>query len=218
MKFMGTVKYKIGELVLRKKVKHLKRRVSSCNLKEAENIGILFDATHLVSFEVVKKFVKQIDSKYNTISILGYVDSKQLIDHYLYRKGFDFFTQANLNWYSKPEGEAVESFMAKEFDVLFDLNLEDQFPMKYILSLSKATFKAGRYTESHDFLDFMINIEPEIEAIKDLQSEIDKDRNLTNEKSSYENIANKKTDIELQLNFLINQLIHYLSMLKRKSS
>lgn len=216
MKIVGNIKRNIGEFVLRKQSRHFKRNIVSCNLQEAKNIGVLFNATHLVSFEIVKEFVKQISTPANNISALGYVDSKQMIDHYLYRKGFEFFTRNDLNWYKKPENEGVTSFMNKQFDLLLDLNLEESFPMKYILSLSNASFKTGKYTEKNNLLDFMIDIESEKKAIKELQVEIDKDRRTRNGHSTnYDKIADKKTDVELQLNFLINQLVHYLSKLKK---
>lgn len=216
MNLVGNFKKNVGEFVLRKQTKNLKRKIVSCNMHEAKNIGVLFNATHLVSFEIVKKFVKQLSTPSNNVSVLGYVDSKQMIDHYLYRKGFEFFTRNDLNWFQKPEGEGVTAFIRQKFDLLIDLNLEESFPMKYILSLSNATFKTGKYTVSHNLLDFMIDIESEKKVIKELQIEIDKDRHKGNRhNSSYDKIADKKTDVELQLNFLINQLVHYLSKLNK---
>lgn len=216
MNLAGNLKKNLGEFVLRKQTKSIKRKTVSCNLHDAKNIGVLFNATHLVSFEIVKEFVKQISTPANSVSVLGYVDSKQMIDHYLYRKGFEFFTRNDLNWYQKPDNEGVNAFINQKFDLLIDLNLEETFPMKYILSLSKADFKTGKYTPNHDLLDFMIDIESEKKAIKELQSEIDKDRMKgEHHGTNYDKIADKKTDVELQLNFLINQLVHYLSKLKK---
>jgi hypothetical protein len=216
MNLAGNLKKNVGEFFLRKKTKNLKRKTVSCNLHEAKNIGVLFNATHLVSFEIVKEFVKQLSTPSNNVSVLGYVDSKQMIDHYLYRKGFEFFTRNDLNWFQKPENEGVTTFIEQKFDLLVDLNLEESFPMKYILSLSNATFKTGKYTANHNLLDFMINIESEKKVIKDLQTEIVKDKQkISSHSSNYDKIADKKTDVELQLNFLINQLVHYLSKLNK---
>ncbi len=215
MNLMGSLKKKVGEFNLKKQIGHQKRNVKSCSLIEARKIGVLFDATHLVSFEIVKEFVKHITKPENEVMVLGYVDSKQMIDHYLYRKGFEFFTKSNLNWYNKPEGEAVNDFIAQKFDILIDLNLEDSYPMNHISSASHAVFKAGRFSPDNKILDFMLDIEPEKKALKQLQVEIDKDRNVKRGHSAnYDNIAERKTDIELQLNYLINHLVHYLSKLK----
>ena len=212
---MSTIGSKFGDYTLKRSVKRQKRKLQSCNLHQAKSIGILFDATQMVSFEIVKGLARELSEDTKDIMVLGYVDSKQMIDHYLIRKGFEFFTKNDLNWYKKPHGEAVDKFIKKEFDILYYLNLEDLFPLRYILALSKAKFKTGKFIEDDEYLDLMIDIEKEKEAMKNLQLELEKDRNNSRQhRSKYDSIANVKTNIELQLNFLINQLNHYLSQIK----
>ena len=215
MKFAAGLRSKYSEYTLRKNIRLQKRAVKSCNINNAKTVGILFNATHSVSFEIVKTLVKELSGKSRIIMVLGFVDSKQMIDHYLYRKGFEFFTRNDLNWYDKPENEGVNEFIDQNFDILINLNLEDNYPIRYILALSKASFKVGRVTTSHNHHDFMIDIEKEKLAMEDLQTELRKDIKETKaHRTSYDSIADIKTSVELQLNFLINQLIHYLSKLK----
>lgn len=213
---MSGIRSKVGNYVLQKNVKRLKRKMQSCNLRKAASIGILFNASHVFSFEIIKNFVKDLSTSTQEIVVLGFVDSKQMIDHYLYRKGFEFFTLNELNWYKKPEGNVIKEFINKEFDILFFLSLEDIYPLRYILALSKAKFKAGKYFENDEYLDFMIDIEKEKAAMKELQNELVKDqKKMKQHLTSYDKIADRKTDIELQLSFLINQLNHYLSQIQK---
>jgi hypothetical protein len=143
------------------------------------------------------------------------VDTKQLIDHYLYRKGFDFFTRKQLNWFFKPQSENVDAFIKKPFDLLIDLSLDNPFPLKYIITFSEAKFKAGRYSDNCNYLDLMIDITKENEAMTALKDEVEKDNHLKGPiNSEVEQIVDKKIQTEIQLNFLINQLIHYLSIIK----
>ena len=204
-----------GKQAIETQLNSLKRTVVSCNIKDAETIGILFNATHQVSFEIVKELVKNLGTKHNTIDVLGYVDSKQLIDHYLYRKGFDFFTRKQLNWYFKPETENVKAFINKPFDLLINLSLDEPYPILYILASSMAKFKAGLYVKGQEYLDFMIDISKEKEAMENLRHEIDFELNKPETANEdLEQIIDSKTQTEIQLNFLINQLIHYLSLIK----
>ena len=216
MNLIKNTKAYLGQRSIRTYLKSRKREVKACNIKEAKSIGILFNATHQISFEIVKAFVKDLSAKNKSIDILGYVDSKQLIDHYLYRKGFDFFTQSQLNWYYKPNAPNVEKFIEEPYDLLIDLSLEDPFPIQYIVSCSQAKFKVGRYYEGQESLDFMIDMEKEKEAMDKIQEELDKDviEKKKNNKE-FEKIVDKKAKTEIQMNFLINQLIHYLSLIKK---
>jgi hypothetical protein len=215
MNFFERTKARWGERILNAKLSSTERNAAACNINQAKSIGILFNATEQVSFEIVKELVKNLSNKNNSIEVLGYVDTKQLIDHYLYRKGFDFFTRKQLNWYYKPQTEKVDEFINKPFDLLLDLSLDNPFPLKYILAFSEARFKAGKFSENCTYLDLMIDVSKEKETMWALEDEVKKDIHHKERKNEdVEQIIDKKVETEIQLNFLINQLIHYLSILK----
>jgi hypothetical protein len=215
MNIIERTKARWGEKILHARLNSLNRCAEVCNIRNAKSIGILFNATQQVSFEIVKELVKDLSTKNNTIDVLGFVDTKQLIDHYLYRKGFDFFTRKQLNWYNKPINSTVDEFINKPFDLLLDLSLDQPFPIRYILSFSEAKFKAGKFTEGAEYLDFMIDIDKEKEAMFALKDELEKDSHSKESRNEeIEMIIDGKAQLEIQLNFLINQLIHYLSILK----
>jgi len=215
MKIIENAKAYMGNRAINANLRNTRRELRSCNIHEAKTIGILFNATHQVSFEIVKELVKDLDTKKNEIEVLGYVDSKQLIDHYLYRKGFEFFTRNQLNWYYRPTHENVETFIKKPFDLLIDLSLDDPFPIRYILACSMAKFKAGRFSKENNHLDFMIDIEKEKKTMSDIRTELEKNMEHGESKNKdVEKIVDKKIQTEIQLNFLINQLLHYLSIIK----
>jgi len=204
-----------GERIINSRLKKIERNPFVCNIEQAKSIGIIFNATQQISFEIVKDLVKKLSGKNHEIEVLGYVDTKQLIDHYLYRKGFEFFTRKQLNWYFKPIEENVQSFIKKPFDLLLDLSLDNPYPLKYIVAFSEAKFKVGRYSENCKYLDLMIDISKENEAMMALKEEVNKDIQPKGSKNKeVEQIIDEKIQTEVQLNFLINQLIHYLSLLK----
>ncbi len=215
MKFFEGTKTYLGRRAVVKKASAAKREVGVFNLENAKKIGILFNATHLVSFEIIKEFVKQISEKDKKISVLGYVHSKKLIDHYLYRKGFNFFTRNDLNWYYKPVSDSVQQFIGEPFDLLINLSLEEYYPVKYILASSKAKFKVGMYSEGQQYLDFMIDMAKEKETMEKLRKEVEANRKKNSHNKELDSIADEKAKTEIELNFLINQIVHYLSLLKK---
>ncbi|MBN2274433.1 MAG: hypothetical protein JXR41_02900 [Bacteroidales bacterium] len=214
MKLAEKIKTKIGVRILEKKSGNQKRIVTICNIQHAKSIGLIYNATEFVSFEIIKDFAKKL-SQHSNVSILGYVNSKKLIDHYLYRKGFDFFSRNDLNWYYKPVSEVTDVFVKKEFDILIDLSLEKYYPIQYIVALSPAKFKVGIFSQNEKHLDLMIDIEKENEQMKKVHEEILKDRKKKISSNEIEQAVEKKTQTELQLSFLINQIMHYLTILKK---
>jgi hypothetical protein len=214
MKWADNIKARIGRQKLADKTGTANRKITLCTLSEAKNIGIIYDATEYISFEIVRDLVKQLSSTSVSIMVLGYVDSKKLIDHYLYRKGFDFFCKNDLNWYYKPVSSQTEQFINEPFDILINLSLDYKFPIHYISSASKASFKTGRYSLDDNSLDFMIDVEKEKETMRNLRRDIILEKKSMAENGEIESDIEKKTEIEFQLKFLIDQLVHYLAILK----
>ncbi len=216
VKILGNTRAYIGQKVLERKLRDSTRIPVVCNINDAKKIGIIYNATHLVSFEIIRNFVKDLSQKKISVTALGYVNSKKLIDHYLYRKGFYFFTKSNLNWFDKPVTDAVEEFIKIPFDILINLSLEEYYPVQYVVALSISTFKVGRYIDEPNYLDFMIDIEKEKKVMKDIKMEIRDDNKTEKPDREIEESIEEKVDIEFQLDFLITQLMHYLSIIKSK--
>lgn len=215
MKLTDNFKTMVGRRVLSNSQKNANRNPSFCNIRDAKHIGIIFNATEYVSFEIIRNLVKDLMIDSRKITVLGYVDSKKVIDSYLYRKGFDFFSKNELNWYFKPVSPVVDAFIKEPFDLLIDLSLEDHYPIQYITTLSPASFKAGKYAPDDTCLDLMIDIEKEKEAMRNIQDEVSiKTGGKANDRAIEADIE-RKTETEIQLNFLINQLLHYLSIIKK---
>jgi len=214
MKILERIKTGMAERALNQKLKTLNRNPAMCNLSKARHIGILYNATEYVSFEIIRELAKNLSEYSEKVTVLGYVDSKELIDHYLYRKGFEFFSRSDLNWYYKPVSEAVNAFVNEPFDILINLSLEDHFPVRYITALSPAHFKAGRYSAGDRHLDFMIDIDKEYESMAALRSELGGQKESKPHDRHVEEDVLKKTKTEWQLKFLINQLLHYLNLIK----
>ena len=215
MNLIDNIKAQIGARVLAGKYRNQTRVPVLCNINDAKSIGIIYNATEYVSFEIIRNLVKDLSQDARKVAVLGYVDSKKLIDHYLYRKGFDFFSKNELNWYSRPVSPVVEEFIKEPFDLLINLSLEDYFPIRYITALSPARFKTGRFSPDDVYLDLMIDIEKEKLIMKDLQKEIMTESDHKPENHEIKADLDKKTETELQISFLINQLLHYLSILKK---
>jgi hypothetical protein len=214
MNLVNNFKSLVGERIL---LNHQKvhARVPACfTINDASNIGIIYNATENISFEIIKNLVKDISFDSKKVMVLGYVDSKNLIDNYLYRKGFDFFSRNDLNWYFRPITPGVTNFISEPFDLLINLSLDDHFPIRYITSLSSARFKAGRYSPDDKCLDLMIDIEKEKQALRNINDEVGNQNGKTGN-NEFEKGIEKKTETEILLNFLINQLIHYISILKK---
>ena len=137
------------------------RKPIARNLALARKVAIVYVVEDEAAHNHVKNYVKRVKEELgiSNIMALGYSDQK-VMPHFLHaRLNFDAICQKDLNWYRIPQGNAVQNFMAEEFEVLIDLTLEDRLPVQYILAKSRARFKVGRWSDSNKkILDMMIDM------------------------------------------------------------
>ena len=214
---MGTIKEKFGYYLLDRHVRRASRDVVVNNFDTAKTAGVIFNATHLINFEVVKKFVDFLQLKNIDVTTIGYVNTKKLVDHYLFRKGYDFFTKKDLNWYLKPTEASVDDFIQKPFDILFNLSLESYYPLQYIVGMSKAKMKVGMFTTDEHYLDVMIDIEKEKKVRYDVFNEVkDSQKSKNRHSGEFESEVSLKIQQEIDVDFLINQIMHYISIINKE--
>ncbi len=127
--------------------------------EQARSIGILYDASEMQSYDIVKNYVKDIRARHKEVLALGFVDKKDLPQMQFAKLGLDFFTRRDLNWYMVPKGSVVTNFINTEFDILINLCSGRNFPLQYISALSKAKFRIGTFTEGNtSFYDLLIDL------------------------------------------------------------
>ncbi len=126
---------------------------------DADNIGILYDASEEENYHVVYNFVRTLIEQQKKVKALGYVN-ETIIPHYCHpRLSFDYFTLKDLNWYKKPIGHFVKDFVSNEFDMVINLDVNNLNQLTYITGISAARFKVGRFNDGNkDSFDLMIDL------------------------------------------------------------
>lgn len=158
MKPLDQIKQKIGRTILNKNLKSHDRNKVFHTFKTARTAGILFDATDHQNYETARAFAKYLTENKIRIFGLGFADSKEVMSFYQYYTGFNFFTIKDSNWQGVPSNHNINDFIKEPLDILIDLHLSENFPLEYINSMSKASFKIGPYNEKANHYDFMIDI------------------------------------------------------------
>lgn len=157
--FIQNIKENIGWWMLKNSMKKLQRDSKFQNYSTAKSVGIIFNATHQETYETARKYIDGLNKQGLKVKALGFVDSKELLDFYQKSIYFEYFSRKNLNWFSKPNNPNTQEFIDTSFDILIDLSIIEDFPIQYIVGLSKAKFKVGCHKTSENFYDFIINLD-----------------------------------------------------------
>lgn len=153
-----SIRQKIGNSILHRKLRNRERKKGIFNFTTSKNIGVVFKTDTQSDFELVKRFLQFLSDQDNKVVALCFVDSKKVPDYYLLRKGFNFFSRAELSFFFLPKSQVILDFVERPFDMLIDLSIDSNFPLFYISNLSKARFKIGKQKKQQNQFDVMIDI------------------------------------------------------------
>jgi len=153
-----SIRRKIAMVILRRRSKYRKREKNISSFESSKVIGVVFKTDTQSDFEIVKQFLHFLSDQENKVVALCYVDSKKVPDFYLLRKGFNFFSRQDLNYFFLPKAQFILDFIEKPFDMLIDLSTDNNFPLFLISSLSKAKYKIGKLYKNVNCFDVMIDI------------------------------------------------------------
>ena len=157
MKLIDDIKIKIAYFLLRRKLKDFFREKAFNNFESAKTIGLICNAQNQKTYDFAKQFAVFLTSYDLQVSAIGFIEGDAVLDAFSYQKGFTFIAKKDFNWLGIPQGEVLDSFLAKRFDILINLVIEDSLTVDYIASLSMAKFKVGRLSKN-DYYDLTIDI------------------------------------------------------------
>ncbi len=153
------IQLKVGRYTLAKEKKILNRKTISCNIEAATSVGILYNATQKEDCDLVKNLVIDLKLLKKDVLALGYINLKEMGDIFKPHISYAYFDNKKLNKSFIPRSTDVKNFIEKPFSLLIDLNINNDFPLEYIGTLSKATFKVGATGSYRDQeFDLTINI------------------------------------------------------------
>jgi hypothetical protein len=153
------IRIKIGRYYLSREQDRFGRTLRLKNLEQAKRIGILYSLDDVPDYDKISQFVSELQHEHKDVKALGFVKNKSLVNRFLPKLSFDFFSMKDISWFYKPLHSKLKDFIDKEFDLLIDLSVNENFPLKYIAGLSHSFCKIGRFSEENiSYYDLMIDI------------------------------------------------------------
>ncbi len=156
-----TLRENIGYYYLEKKIAKVKRSPTFLNLKDAKSIAIVANIDTIEKYKTTSDFITWLKQQGKTIFVLALVKNEELKKFFETGTSILFFSKKNITWYGKPRNIKYKEFIDKQFDILIDISMAQIITMQYLVGLSKAKFKVGKFYDSHAYADFMISLKPE---------------------------------------------------------
>ncbi len=127
-------------------------------LRDAAEIGILFDASEPDKVSVVNTFADSLKREKKKVILLGFYNvTKSAINF-----NFSYFNKKDLNWHLVPQGNLVDDFIERKFDILINAYVGENLPLEYVSSMSEASFRIGSFEKDKIYAyDLMVDLKGE---------------------------------------------------------
>ena len=153
------------------KQEEAKRDKRVYNYAQAESIALIFKERGEEHYGVISKYMSFLKDEHliKNLMALCYIEDKETPTYIKPRVDFETFTKKDTNWQQLPSGTIVENFINEPYNILIDLSLDDDMPIKHIVKQSNASFKLGKHSKKNEHLyDMMISVDKENLTPKEL--------------------------------------------------
>jgi hypothetical protein len=157
---------------IKAEAKNVSREKAVSNIETAKTIGIIFSFTGNEDFELLKKYVLYLREMKKKVKAIGYYKTKEEPPVQYSKVDYDFFPKKSHNWYGKPTDHIVTNFIDEPFDIMIDINPENDSVITYVAAMSKAKFKVGRFSEN-DFIHDLMFESPVEKGLKFFLRQVD---------------------------------------------
>jgi hypothetical protein len=151
-----------GKAIMHNKFARQKRTRFRGNISSAKKVGIVWDASNINEFPALVQFHQKMAERNIDVQILGYYPGKEIPDKITAIRYLTCLKEPDLNYFYRPVSQEAIRFINTPYDILFDTNFRNIFPLQYISCLSAAGFKVGIFENGYDKspFDFMIEMKP----------------------------------------------------------
>jgi hypothetical protein len=157
VKYFEKIRQFVAEILMKKQISKQGRKKSTSNFDLSKNIGVVFNSTKNENLISSKKFIDSLVDMNIEVTGLALYESKKIPDHLVQDEKCIFFNNQDFNFFYQAKTNEIKSFIKKDFDILIDLCIEDNFLINCVVELSASKFKVGKYDKKKNY-DFMINI------------------------------------------------------------
>ncbi len=140
------------------------RQKKFMNYNDIRSILLLYESDMNERNAIITKIINELEKDGKEVIACGYVKKKKATTPFVTKSCM--IDKSMLNFFYEPDKIFLAKLSENTYDLVLDLTLEPQIPLMYVLGYAAASLKAGRKTEAHHLLDFMIDCE----ALQDEES------------------------------------------------
>jgi hypothetical protein len=135
---------------------------SNISFKKSAKVGVLFTIENRAKHDLIKEFIKKLESDGKTVSVLAFLPEKKENFEFL----FNYFTAKDISFFGSLQSADALTFANTPFDFLYCLDESPNPMVLNVLARSKALCRIGRHIEENEvFFELMIESKNGIKSL-----------------------------------------------------
>lgn len=143
-----------------RKLARQKKQADYRGFARVKNVALLYPYAKEGDDAAVLTFAQWLEESGKRVALLAFIPKKRRDVKQEPRRG-GWFGKDQLNWYRKPNGEAVTDFLKEEYDLYIDFSLENRSVFLFITYLVRATFRVGHHQKPAAAYDLRVDLQKE---------------------------------------------------------
>ncbi len=158
MNLIDQVKKTAGNRVLKQAIAKGAASAEPVTFETAAKFAILFYVRTEPEMVAVNDLIAFLWEHKKSTIVLGATNGFPVPKSRYTNMNFTQLKEDEFDWRQIPGGYRILNYLDNEFDVLIDMSQEDYLPVNYLLAMTKAKIKVGRYDRnSHGLYHFMLD-------------------------------------------------------------
>jgi hypothetical protein len=144
-------------LVSRTRKSNLYQR-ETISYKKSKKIALVFKSEQIDILPEINNFINQIKKDNKELNILEYLPKSNKNTFKSWKQTHFYLLKKNFNILNIPKKNDLDDFTRQPYDILINLDADNDLNLHYICAMCKAHLKIGLYHEKYmDIYDFMID-------------------------------------------------------------
>ncbi|MDX9928550.1 MAG: hypothetical protein RBS37_01725 [Bacteroidales bacterium] len=143
MELFKTARIRAGNRKLARMALRTNRSRAFLNLAEVKSIAILWDISNADDLAPISDFILQMSERGIKVDILGFFQGKTLPDKLTAIRYLECLKREDYSFFFRPKPAVANRFMEAGYEVLIEICFRDNFPLRYVSTLSAARMKIG---------------------------------------------------------------------------
>lgn len=143
MELFKSARIRAGNRILAKRSQKVRRHRGFVSITETKSVGVLWDISNPDDLVPISDFILEMGERGIKVDVIGFFSGKVLPDRLTAIRYLECLKREDYSFLYRPKSPAASRFIDFQYDIIVEICFRDNYPLRYISTLSVARMKVG---------------------------------------------------------------------------